>query len=148
MEEQINNLTKSGKWDFPLATYTSEGETLMKRITMLPNLVELIENEIITVCKVKSDTTIAADITETETIEPYDFVDSILYLNEAKLFRDAVDFFYEFKNDRLIHEVGMKNPYMDEKYIAECSIKDEVSNKDVEEKLRETIFSKAERETM
>ena len=88
------------------------------------------------------------DITETETIEPNDFVDSILYLNEAKLFRDAVDFFYEFKNDRLILEVGMKNPYMDEKYIAECSIKDEVSNKDVEEKLRETIFSKAERETM
>ena len=120
----------------------------MKRITMLSNLVELIENKVITVCKVKSDTTIAADVTETGTIEQNNFVESIQYLNEAKLFRDAVDFFYEFTNGRLILEVGMKNPYMDEKYIAECNIKDEVSNKDIEEKLRETIFSKAEKESI
>lgn len=138
----------SGEWDFPLATYTSEGEVPMKRITMLSNLVELIENKVITVCKVKSDTTIAADVTETGTIEQNNFVESIQYLNEAKLFRDAVDFFYEFTNGRLILEVGMKNPYMDEKYIAECNIKDEVSNKDIEEKLRETIFSKAEKESI
>lgn len=120
----------------------------MKRITMLSNLVELIENESVKACKVKSDTTIVADVTETETIEPNDFVESIQYLNEAKLFRDAVDFFYEFTNGRLILEVGMKSSYMNDKYIAECNIKDEISNKDIEEKLRETIFSKAERENM
>lgn len=133
---------------FPLSTYTREGETRMKRIVKLSNLVELIENGIITVCKVKNNITIADDVTETKGIEPSNFKESIQYMNKAKLFRDAVDFFYEFTNGKLIFEVGIKNPYMKEKYIAECRIKEKMSSQEIEKKLRETIFSKVERENI
>ena len=81
-------------------------------------------------------------VTETDIISPTDFVESIQYLNEAKLFRDGIDFFYEFVGEKLVIKVGMKNLYMENMYIVECSVKDGVMARDVDAKLRETIFSK------
>lgn len=114
-----------------------------RRITELSNLLELIESNIITVENIRNETTVSVALTETYSIKPTDFVESMQYLNEAKLFRGGIDFFYEFTCDGiLVITVGMKNPYMQEVYIAECSVKDGVSINDVDAKLRENIFSK------
>lgn len=43
---------------------------------------------------------------------------------------------------KLYLDVGLKNPYMDQKYIVECNIKDGVMVKEIETKLRETIFDR------
>lgn len=114
----------------------------MRRITMLSNLVELLENGAITIETVKNHVTASSDVTDIQDIKPNDFVESIQFLNEAKHFRDAVDFFYEFKDRKLYLDVGLKNPYMDQKYIAVCNIKDSIAVKEIETKLRETIFDR------
>lgn len=114
----------------------------MRQITMLSNLVELLDNGAITIEIVKNHVTAHSAFTEVQDIKPIEFVESIQFLNEAKYFRDAVDFFYEFKNGKLYLHVGLKNPYMDQKYIVECNIKDGVTVKEIEAKLRETIFSR------
>lgn len=114
----------------------------MKRITMLSNLVELLENGAITIETVKNHVTASSDVTDIQDIKSNDFVESIQFLNEAKYFRDAVDFFYEFKDGKLYLDVGLKNPYMDQKYIAVCSIKDGLTFKEIDTKLRETIFDR------
>lgn len=114
----------------------------MKRITLLSNLVELHENGAITIETVKNHVMATSDITDIQDIKPTDFVESIQFLNEAKYFRDAVDFFYEFKDGKLCLDVGLKNPYMEQKYVAVCSIKDGVPIKEIDTKLRETIFDK------
>ncbi len=65
------------------------------------------------------------------------------YLNESKLFKDAVDFCYEFTGQNSLRiECGMKKPYLDEYFYADCVIQNGTSTKDVEAKLRETIFHK------
>lgn len=109
---------------------------------MLSNLVKLLENGAITIETVKNYVTASLDLTEVQDIKPTDFVESIQFLNEAKYFRDAVDFFYEFENGKLHLDIGLKNPYMDQKYIAVCSIKDGIAVKCIDAKLRETIFDK------
>lgn len=114
----------------------------MKRITLLSNLVELLENGAITIETVKNHVTATSDVTDIQDIKALDFVESIKLLNEAKYFRDAVDFFYEFKNGKLCLDVGLKNPYMDQKYIAVCNIKDGVTVEEIDKKLRETIFDR------
>lgn len=38
--------------------------------------------------------------------------------------------------------IGLKNPYMDQKYIVECSIEEGIAAKEIETKLRETIFDR------
>lgn len=114
----------------------------MRRITLLSNLVELIENGAITIETVKNHVTVSSDVTDIQDIKSNDFVESIQVLNEAKYFRDAVDFFYEFKNGKLYLDVGLKNPYMDQKYIVECNIKDGVTFKEIDTKLRKTIFDR------
>lgn len=114
----------------------------MKRITMLSNLVELLENGDITIETVKNHVTASSDVTDIQAIKPTDFVESIQFLNEAKYFKDAVDFFYEFKDRKLCLDAGLKNPYMDQKYIAVCNIKDGLMVKEIETKLRETIFDR------
>lgn len=114
----------------------------MRRITMLSNLVELLENGAITIKTVKNHITASSDLTDVQAIKPTDFVESIQFLNEAKHFRDAVDFFYEFKNGKLCLDIGLKNPYMDQKYIVECSIEEGIAAKEIDTKLRETIFDR------
>lgn len=113
-----------------------------RRITQLSNLLELIESQMITVEQVKGETALSSDLTETDIISTTDFVESIQYLNEAKLFRDGIDFFYEFIGENLVIKVGMKNLYMENTYTAKCSVKADVLPRDIDAKLRETIFSK------
>lgn len=116
---------------------------MSRRITSILNLLELIENGTITVTSVQVKTKAFADITETDHVTPEKFVESIQYLNEATLFRDGIDFFYEFTGKNSIRiECGMKNVYLDEYFYADCTLKDGVSVKDVEAKLRETIFDR------
>lgn len=112
----------------------------MRQITMLSNLIEALESGIITIESVKNYVTASADLTDIQDIKPTDFVESIRILNEAKYFRDAVDFFYEFRDGKLCLDVGLKNPYMDQKYIAVCKIKDGTTGKEIDAKLRRTIF--------
>lgn len=119
---------------------------MSKRITSILNLLELIENNTITVTNVQCKTKAFADITETDNVTTTDFIESLKHLNEAKLFRDGVDFFYEFTSNNSIRiECGMKNSYMNEYFYADCVIKDEISAKNIEEKLRETIFDRMDK---
>lgn len=111
---------------------------MSKRITQLSNLVELIENDKITIINVKSQTKSSVDVTETDNITPDKFIESILYLNEAKLFRNGIDFYYEFTGKNGIHiECAMKNPYLDEYFYVDCMIEDSLSAEDIDKKLRE-----------
>lgn len=118
---------------------------MKKRITRLSNLLELIENGSISIVNVKNTTKASRDITETNQITPEKFKESIQFLNET-IFKDAIDFFYEFtgKNSVFI-ECGMKNIYMEEYYRVKCSVCDGVTIEKVSKKLRETIFDKRDK---
>ncbi len=114
-----------------------------KRIANISNLLELIKNNILILTSVQCKTKAFADIAETENVTPSDFFESLEYLNESKLFKDGIDFYYEFSgNNNIRIECGLKNPYLDECFYADCALKDGISVKDVESKLRETIFHK------
>lgn len=114
---------------------------MSKRIASISNLLELIENSTITITSVQCKTKAFADVTETDNVTPTDFVESLQYLNESKLFKDSVDFCYEFTDKNSIRiKGGMQNPYMDEYFYADCVIKDGISIEDIETKLRESIF--------
>ncbi len=116
---------------------------MSRRIASISNLLELLENNTLTITSVQCKTKAFADITETDNVTPEKFVESLQYLNEAILFRDGIDFFYEFTGKNNIRlECGMKNLYMDEYFYADCLIKDNTSTKGIETKLRETIFNK------
>ncbi len=120
---------------------------MSKRIADISNLLELIENNILTISRVQCKTKACAVITETDNITPSDFIESLEYLNEAKLFKDGIDFYYEFSDKNNIRiECGMKNAFLNEYFYADCALKDGVSVKNVEEKLRETIFHKMDEE--
>ena len=65
------------------------------------------------------------------------------YLNEAKLFRNSIDFYYEFTGKNGVHiECAMKNPYLDEYFYVDCEIKDGFSIEDVDRKFKTTIFDR------
>ena len=115
---------------------------MSKRIVDISNLVDAIENNMISIVSVENKTKISVDITETNPITSEKFIESIQFLNET-IFKDAIDFYYEFtgKNNVLI-ECGMKNIYMEEYYRVECSVMDGFSIDDVNKKFRETIFDK------
>ena len=116
---------------------------MSRRILDVSNLVELVENGTISIVSVKNKTKAFSDITETDHIAPEKFIESIQYLNEAKLFRNGIDFFYEFKGrNGLSIETAMKNPYLDEYFYVECTIKDGVPIDDIDKKFRETIFNR------
>lgn len=117
---------------------------MIRRITDISNLLELIETGTITITSVQCKTKILADATETDNVSLTDFIESLQYLNEAKLFKDGIDFYYEFTGKNSIRiECAMKNPYLDEYFYADCVIKDGFSSiKDVEAKLRDTVFHK------
>ncbi len=130
---------------FQYAAYNTKKEhiNMSRRIASISNLLELIENGTVTITSVQCKTKAFADITETDNVTPTDFLESLQYLNEAKLFRDGIDLYYEITSKNGIRiECAMKNFYMDEYFYADCVIKDSVSVTDVEEKLRETIFDK------
>lgn len=119
---------------------------MSKRITSISNLLELIENDTITITRVQCKTKAFANITETDNVSTTDFVKSLQYLNKAKLFRDGIDFYYEFTDKNSIRiECGMKNLYMDEYFYSNCVIKDGISIEDIDKKFRETIFDKMDR---
>ena len=115
---------------------------MSKQIVDISNLVDAIENNMISVVSVENKTKISIDITETNQITPEKFTESIKLLNKT-LFKDAIYFFYEFtgKNNVLI-ECGLKNIYMEECYRIECVIGDGISIDDVNKKFRETIFDR------
>lgn len=115
---------------------------MSRRITDVSNLVEAIENKIISVDSVECKTKFSADITEISQITQERFIESIQFLNET-IFKDAIDFFYEFTGtNAILIECGMKNQFMEEYYCVECSVCAGVSAKEVDKKLRETIFDR------
>ncbi len=116
---------------------------MSRQIASISNLLELIENGTIKITNVQCKTKAFADVAETDNVTTTDFIESLEYLNESKLFKDAVDFYYEFTNNNGIRiECGLKSPYLDEYFYADCVIQNGVSIEDVESKLRETIFHK------
>ena len=117
-----------------------------RRILDVSNLAELIEKGTITVTKVENKIKACSDITETKNVTPEKFIDSLQYLNEAELFRNGIDFFYEFTGKNGVHiECAMKNPYLDEYFYVECVIKDGFSIDDVDNKFKETIFDRMDK---
>lgn len=120
---------------------------MSRRILDVSNLVEAIEKGMISVVSVKNKIKACADITETDdVITPEKFIGSLQYLNEAKLFRNGIDFYYEFTGRNGVHiESAMKNPYLDEYFYVECEIKDGFSIDDVDKKFKETIFERMDR---
>ena len=118
---------------------------MSRRILDISNLVEVVENKMISVDSVECKTKFSADITETNQITPNKFIESIQFLNET-IFKDAIDFFYEFTStNSILIECGMKNIYMEEYYRVKCSVCDGVSAKEVDKKLRETIFDRVDK---
>lgn len=118
---------------------------MSRRITDVSNLVEVVENKMISVDSVECKTKFSADMTETNQITPNKFIESIQFMNET-IFKDAIDFFYEFTDtNNILIECGMKNIYMEEYYRVKCSVCDGVSAKEVDKKLRETIFDRADK---
>lgn len=115
---------------------------MSRRILLLSDLIEVIENKMISIDSVECNIKFSADITETNQITPERFIESIQFLNKT-IFKDAIDFYYEFtgKNSVLI-ECGMKNIFMEEYYRVECSVGNGVSTDDVNKKFRETIFDR------
>ena len=75
---------------------------MSKQIVDISNLVDAIENNMISVVSVENKTKISIDITETNQITPEKFTESIKLLNKT-LFKDAIYFFYEFtgKNNEI-----------------------------------------------
>lgn len=119
---------------------------MSRRIANISNLLELINNNIVKVTSVQCKIKAFADVTETDNVTPEKFLESLQYLNEATLFRDGIEFFYEFTGKNSIRiECGMKNLYMDEYFYADCTLKDGVSVNDIEARLRETIFHKMDK---
>jgi L-cysteine desulfidase len=113
---------------------------MSRRITDVSNLVEVVENKMISVDSVECKTKFSADMTETNQITPNKFIKSIQFMNET-IFKDAIDFYYEVTGiNSLLIECGMRNQFMEEYYRVECAVCDGVSAKDIDKKLRETIF--------
>ena len=118
---------------------------MSRRILLLSDIIEVIENKMISIDSVECNTKFSADITETSQITPEKFIESIQFLNKT-IFTDAIDFYYEFtgKNNVLI-ECGMRNQFMEEYYRVKCSVCDGVSIDDVNKKFRETIFDRMDK---
>ena len=118
---------------------------MSRRIVDISNLVEAIENKMISIDSVDCNTKFSADITETSQITPEKFIESIQFLNKT-IFKDAIDLFYEFTGaNSILIECGMKNMFMEEYYRVTCSICDGISVDDVNKKFRETIFDRMDK---
>lgn len=118
---------------------------MSKYISEISNLLELIENGTISIVSVESKMKVCSDIAETENLTTEMFVESLQYLNEARLFRNGVDFCYEFTGRNGMHmDCTMKNPFLDEYFFVECAIKDGISADEVDRKLRGMDFKGAD----
>ena len=118
---------------------------MSRRILLLSDLIEVIERKMISVDEIECNTKFSGDITETDQIIPEKFIESIQFLNET-IFRDSVDFFYEFTGaNSILIECGMKNQFMEEYYCITCSVCDGISAKEVDKKLRETVFDRMDK---
>lgn len=118
---------------------------MSRRILDVSNLVEAIEKGMISVASVENKVKARSDITETDNVSPEKFIKSLQYLNEAKLFRNGIDFYYEFTGKNGVHiESAMKNPYLDEYFYVDCTVKDGFLIDEVDKKLRETIFDRTD----
>ena len=118
---------------------------MSRRILLLSDLIEVIENKMISIDSVESNVKFSADITETDQITPEKFTESIQLLNKS-IFKDAIDLFYEFTDENnILIECGMKNMFMEEYYRVKCSICDGISIEDVDKKFRETIFDRMDK---
>ena len=116
---------------------------MRKQIKQLSNLVEAIESKMISIASVQSKTKLSTDITVTDQVTPDQFIESIQFLNEATLFKNGIDFFYEFSGKNSIQiEAGMKNKYLDEYYYVDCVIRDGFSVDDVDAKFKESVFDR------
>lgn len=116
---------------------------MSKRIIDLSKLIAYIKDKTIIIEKVICQSMADTKRTETDNIDSAAFVEALEFLNESTLFKDAVDFYYEFNGKKqLIVRCGFKNPYMTECYIVNCSIKDGVSYKEIDTKFRENILDK------
>ena len=114
---------------------------MRKQITQLSNLVTAIEQGMISISNVESKTKASVDITVMDQVTPDMFIESIQFLNEATLFRNSVDFYYEFSGNNSIHiEAGMKNRFLNEYFYVDCAIQDGFSMDDVEAKFSENVF--------
>lgn len=120
---------------------------MSKRILDVSNLLEAIEKGMISVASVENKVKAYSDITETDNVTPEKFIESLQYLNEAKLFRNGIDFYYEFIGRNDVHiDCAMKNPYLDEYFYVDCVIKDGFSIDDIDKKFKETILDRMDRE--
>ena len=118
---------------------------MSRRILLLSDLIEIIQNKMISIESVESNVKFSADITETDQITPEKFTESIQLLSKS-IFKDAIDFFYEFTGENsILIECGMKNMFMEEYYCVRCSICEGVSKKEVDAKLRETVFDRMDK---
>ena len=118
---------------------------MSRRILLLSDLIEIIQNKMISIDSVESNVKFSADITETDQITPEKFTESIQLLSKS-IFKDAIDFFYEFTGENsILIECGMKNMFMEEYYRVECSVCEGVSKKEVDAKLRETVFDRMDK---
>lgn len=118
---------------------------MSRRILDVSNLVEVVEKGMISVASVENKVKACSDITETDNVSPEKFIKSVKKLNEAKLFRNGIDFYYEFSGKNGVHiEVAMKNPYLDEYFYVDCTVKDGFLIDEVDKKLRETIFDRTD----
>lgn len=119
---------------------------MSRRILNVSNFVEAIEKGMISVASVENKIKACSDITETDNVTPEKFIESLQYLNEAKLFRNGIDFYYDFPGRNGVHiECAMKNPYLDECFYVECTINDGFSIDDVNKKFKKTIFDRMDR---
>ena len=116
---------------------------MSRRIKQLSNLVEAIESKMISIASVQSKTKLSTDITAVDQVTPDQFVESIQFLDEALLFRNGIDFYYEFTGKNGIQiECGMKNKYLDEYFYVDCAIQDGFTADDVDAKFRESVFDR------
>lgn len=118
---------------------------MSRKFLLLSDLIDVIENKMISIVSVKNKSKISIDITERDQITPEKFIESIQLLNKT-IFKDAIDFSYEFtgKNSVLI-ECVITNLYFDEYFYVECVISDGISIDDIDKKFRETIFDRMDK---
>ena len=116
---------------------------MRKQIVQLSNLVTAIEAKMISISNIEVKTKSSTDITATDQVTPEEFTESIQFLDEAVLFRNGIDFFYEFTgNNNIRIEAGMKNKYLNEYFYVDCVIQDGFSGDDVDAKFRECVFDR------
>lgn len=116
---------------------------MRKQITQLSNLIEALETKMISISNIESKTKASVDVTVTDQVTPDIFIESIQFLHEALLFKNGIDFYYEFSGKNSIRiECGMGNRYLDEYYYVDCIIQDGFSIDNVDAKFRESVFDR------